>query len=100
MTQNEDHVFVRHGEEFEIRLRTAPSSGHDWQLVSNPHGIELIADSYVRPVHEERSVGGAGTHVFRFRATAVGSFAVSFVLKRSWEKSAISSRVFQVNVSD
>ena len=100
MNEGEERLLVRKEDEFAISLTMMPSSGHDWHLVTCPLGIEFIDDSYVRPADDERSVGGAGAHVFRFRANAIGTFAVSFVLKRSWEKSAISSRIFQIHVSD
>jgi predicted secreted protein len=100
MNESEDRLPVQSGEEFEISLAETPSNGHDWQLVTCPGGIEFIANSHVRPADDARSVGGSGAHVFRFQATAAGTYAISFVLKRPWEKRAIGRRVFQVHVSD
>jgi predicted secreted protein len=100
MANNDDRLFVRTGEEIEMSLSMVPASGYDWHLVSQPRGIELIADRYVRPGDDESNVGGTGSHVYRFRAAAAGTFTVAFVLKRTWENTGIRQRVFQVHVSD
>jgi predicted secreted protein len=100
MVENADRLFVRAGEEIEISLSMVPASGYDWHLDSQPRGIEFIADRYVRPVDDESSVGGTGSHVFRFRAAAAGTFTVAFILKRTWENTGIRKRVFQIHVSD
>ena len=100
MAEKADRLYVRTGEEIEISLSMVPASGHDWHLVSRTSGIEFIADRYVRPVDDESSVGGTGSHVFRFRAAAAGTFTVAFILKRTWENTGIRQRVFQIHVSN
>jgi predicted secreted protein len=66
MANNDDRLFVRTGEEIEMSLSMVPASGYDWHLVSQPRGIELIADRYVRPGDDESNLGVYGCVVFVF----------------------------------
>ena len=100
MDATENRVLVREGEEFEIGLTSTPSTGYVWDWVACPAEIESVPSKDARPVDDTRSVGGSGTQVFRFRATATGAYTIVFVLKRPWEKRSIGKRVFQIDVGD
>ena len=95
-----DRISVRAGEEFEINLTSTPSTGYDWSVANCPARITFIDDRYLLPASEPEITGSAGTHIFRFRTTVQGTFAIRFGLKRSWEKSSIRSRTFEVSVVD
>ena len=84
-------------QEFEIRLRSIPSSGYIWQVEACHESLSLIDVIYEQIAPQ--TVGGNVDQIFRFRASAKGSYVVTFVLKRTWEPSALESRRFIVEVN-
>jgi predicted secreted protein len=83
-----DSVAVAVGAEFEVRLRSMPSSGYVWIPDSLPEGIELSGSESTPPGPDSRP-GDPGTQVFRFRSREAGEKTIGFVLRRPWESEAV-----------
>lgn len=81
---------------FAIELKSGPSTGYQWQLVSVPEGIELLGSEY-QPVPDAQ-IGDPATQVFRLRASKAGRYSLRFVLKRRWEQEPIRETVIDVDV--
>ncbi|NLV27587.1 MAG: protease inhibitor I42 family protein [Methanomicrobiales archaeon] len=71
------------GETTEISLKENPTTGYTWN-VSVTDGLVIVDDTFIGP-DDKRVVGAGGTHVWRIKATDVGSQFFSGVYRRSWE---------------
>lgn len=99
MVVSENRLSVQQGEEFEIRLIAALSTGYKWDIVACPAEIVTVPGQDALSTGEHHRVGDAGVQIFRFKATASGTYTITFVLKRPWEKRALERRTFQVEVT-
>jgi predicted secreted protein len=99
MAASESQVATHTGEEFAIDLPSTPSTGYLWGLAACPVELEAIPNKQSPPTGGAHEVGGTGVQVFRFRATAAGTYTITFTLKRPWETRSIDRRIFQVTVS-
>ena len=85
-------VSVRQGDEFVVRLQGNDSAGYRWELVSVPEGVEHLGTDIELPAAGSQETVPADAHVtsvFRFRAHALGTSKLQFVLKRPWESDAL-----------
>ncbi|WP_181762874.1 protease inhibitor I42 family protein [Rhodococcus spelaei] len=85
------------GGAFRVDLDSTPVSGYRWRLRELPDGIELV-DADFTPASNAR-LGAGGIQHFELRAAVAGRFSLTFTLERSWEATAVDSRVVDVEVS-
>ncbi|MFI5084660.1 MAG: protease inhibitor I42 family protein [Actinomycetales bacterium] len=88
-------ITTRAGEVFTVELEATPTSGHRWQPGPVPAEIEFLDGGFAAGAQVP---GAAGTQSFRFRAGRRGSYALTFVLKRSWEADPAETRVLDIRV--
>jgi inhibitor of cysteine peptidase len=97
--REEDHALtVRRGEKFKIELRSNPSTGYRWHLVFfNKSILKLISSEFVPNLTNQ--IGSSGIERFNFEATKEGRTSIKIVYKRAWEKQAMKSYEYFVNVT-
>ena len=86
---------ARVGEPFTIRLQALTTAGFEWQPGFDPQTIELVDRRVEAPAG---GVGGAGEEVLTFKALRSGRATITLDLRRSWEKDARESRVYEISV--
>ena len=84
---------TRVGEPFTIRLQALATAGFEWQAGFDPQAIELVDRRVEAPAG---GVGGAGEEVLTFKALRPGRATITLDLRRSWEKDARESRVYEI----
>ena len=85
------------GQEFTIQLQSTPTTGYVWEVEKLPQNVRLSKSEYEKP--EDTRPGAPVTQLFRFQAQKAGKHKITFVLKRSWEESAIESHTVTVKAS-
>jgi inhibitor of cysteine peptidase len=99
MSEREEHnaVTVRRGERFKIELQSNPSTGYRWHLVFfNKSILKLISSEFVPKIANQ--IGSTGIQQFNFEATKEGTTSIKLIYKRPWEREAVKSNEFFVNV--
>ncbi len=76
------------GQTLTIRLAANPSTGYQWQVVTQPDPATIIVtdSGYDRPASD--AAGAAGQAWWTLRATAAGSTSFSLRYVRPWEPAA------------
>ena len=99
MSEREEHhaLTVRRGEKFKIELESNPSTGYRWHLVFfNNSILKLISSEFVSKIANQ--IGSTGIQRFNFEATKQGTTSIEIIYKRPWEREAMKSNEFFVNV--
>jgi inhibitor of cysteine peptidase len=99
MSEREEHnaVTVRRGERFKIELQSNPSTGYRWHIVfSNKSILKPISSEFVPKIANQ--IGSTGIQQFNFEATKEGTTSIKLIYKRPWEREAVKSNEFFVNV--
>lgn len=92
---------VKVGKEFEVRMKSNPSTGFKWMWVNR--GL-AAADSvdFKFVTGEQKSpimCGAGGTEVWTFKAKKTGADSLKFYYVRPWEKeNVVDSLVFHFNL--
>jgi inhibitor of cysteine peptidase len=100
MSKREEHhaLTLRRGEKFKIELRSNPSTGYRWHLVFfNNSILKLISSEFVPNLTNQ--IGSSGIERFNFEATKEGRTSIKIVYRRAWEKQAMKSNEYFVNVT-
>jgi predicted secreted protein len=93
---NGQEVSAKTSEEFEVVLPESRTAGYRWVISENGKPVlELLSES---TIPNAGAVGGAGHHLWRFRASAPGEAKLAFEYSRPWEKSARPTRTFTLKV--
>jgi predicted secreted protein len=83
------------GEEFKISLKSNPSTGYSWSLAASlPNWLLQVDKTYV--ADNLAMIGGSGTEIWTFQATAAGSTTLTFQYERPWEGTPIQTHSWQV----
>ena len=91
-------VSLRHGQKFQIELKSDPSTGYKWHLLYlDQDALNLISCGFVPKV--ANMIGGEGMESFTFQATKKGKTKVKLVYKRPWEKDQIKLNEFLISVT-
>lgn len=81
-------------DEFEIVLSETRTAGYRWVTIENGEPIlQLLAE---RKIPNTSAVGGAGRHLWHFRAVSAGETKLRLEYRRPWEKSAEPARTFML----
>ena len=93
---NDQEVFTKTSEEFEISLSETRTAGYHWVVTEKGEPVlELLAEM---TIPNAGAVGGSGHRVWRFRAACQGETKLMFEYSRPWEKSAKPARTFALKV--
>jgi len=92
---NGREVEVSAGGELDLALSETPTAGYRWRLKSGGEcDCSLLESSFTGT----GKIGGAGTHLWRFRAPASGTCSIVLEYRRSWETSSEPARTFTMKV--
>ena len=80
------------GQTLTVRLASNPSTGHQWQVTTEPDArVLIVVDSgYDRP--QSNALGAAGQAWWRLRATGAGSTSIALRYVRPWEPAPDAER--------
>jgi inhibitor of cysteine peptidase len=90
-------IEVHPGDEIIVRLDENPTTGYRWQVDRIDGPLEPIGDSY--QMSAPGTIGGGGTHDFRFRATTPGPAHLTLKHLRSWEGDASITERFSATIT-
>jgi inhibitor of cysteine peptidase len=95
----EDHeLSVKCGDKFKIEVESNPSTGYKWHLLLfNEDILKLISSEFVPNLTNQ--IGSSGIERFNFEAKKEGRTSIKIVYKRAWEKQAMKSNEYFVNVT-
>lgn len=88
-------VELQAGEVFELILDANPTTGYQWEMVSDGSGvIRQIGDAEFKP--DSDLLGSGGKTTYRFEAAVPGQTWLSLDYHRTWEKDVPALKTFQV----
>jgi len=83
-------------DEFEVVLPETRTAGYCWVAAESGEPILKLLSETTEP--NTGAVGGAGRHVWHFRAVSAGKTKLKLEYRRPWEKSAEPTRTFSLKV--
>ena len=92
-------VAVTKGQNVVLTLASNPTTGYDWNVVSTDKSFGYPEEKFVSG---GTAVGSGGSQVFTWSTStpfAAGTHTVKLAYGRSWEKTALKTYEFTVNVS-
>lgn len=95
-SSNGHEVEAKVSEELEITLSEARTAGYRWVTKSAGEPALQLMKEPAQP--NTAGVGGAGHHLWQFRAVAAGTANIEFQYVRPWENSGDPARTFVLNV--
>jgi inhibitor of cysteine peptidase len=100
MKQTSQSIKIRVGEEFEVRLRSNPTTGYSWTLRRRPDEAvaEITGPAFIAPGGDK--VGAPGEELWKIRAAGKGKTSIVLQYHRSFEpdKSPAERKTFKVVV--
>lgn len=100
MKETGQSIKVRVGEEFEIRLKSNPTTGYSWTMREPPdEAVVVITDkAFIAP--GSGRLGAPGEELWKLKAVGKGKTRISFEYRRSFEpdKPPAERETFQVMV--
>lgn len=88
-------VELQAGEVFELVLDANPTTGYQWEVVSDGSGvIRQIGDAEFKP--DSNLLGSGGKTTYRFEAAVPGQTWLSLDYHRPWEKDVPALKTFEV----
>jgi inhibitor of cysteine peptidase len=90
-------VQLKTGEKLEITLKSNPTTGYRWDVVSPKNDILKLAGEPQFKA-DSKAIGAGGKTTFVFEATSAGKATLKLVYHRSWEKKAEPAKTFEVTV--
>ena len=85
---------------FVLELTCSAGTGYAWHLAQAHPLVKLVRTEIIAEAGKSRVVGGTARQRFELRATAAGSYELTFGLKRAWETSSVEWRTFSVEATD
>ena len=93
---NGHQIEARVDEELEISLSEIPTAGYRWTTKNAGEPVCRLLKESIQP--NLAGVGGAGRHLWEFRAVAAGTGEIELHYLRPWEKSAEPARTFVLKI--
>jgi predicted secreted protein len=90
-------VQINVGDTLELFLKSAPTTGYVWNLVTIDQAI-LQETSKTQSMPSNTKIGGESAAVFYFLAVAPGKSFLELGYRRSFEKTAPPAKIFQIRV--
>ncbi|MEK7652572.1 MAG: protease inhibitor I42 family protein [Patescibacteria group bacterium] len=96
--QRKNYVEIKNRRNFEIPLKSNPTTGYSWVAKFDENYIELINKNFVQQNSDKQIVGAGSTEVFQFKALKTGETKINFYYLREWEIDIvpIDQKVFDV----
>ena len=91
---------VNMGEGFRIELKSNPSTGFRWELLTIPENVDSLSnDKYGEFVGSNNNLMGAGgKQAYSFTATKAGFQKLKFVYMRPWTNEGSSNLEVSINI--
>jgi inhibitor of cysteine peptidase len=89
-------IHVSTGERFAVVLESNPSTGYTWQVSTDEHYLELLAQDF-EP--HGQGVGAGGREIFDFRALSTGQVTITCEYRRPWDREARDVASFEVGIA-
>lgn len=91
-------ISLKSQEEVMVSLPSNPTTGYGWAMVEQDTdaAVAVVSKEFRRSASPAGSIGAGGVELFRLRLLKAGSFTVTFVYRRSWEKEREPERVFRI----
>ena len=87
---------LRVGELFEISLSETRTAGFKWVVEKGGEPVIALAGESTEAA--PGPAGGAGTHIWQFRAAQAGTATLLLRHRRPWESGQAAGRVFQMQI--
>jgi predicted secreted protein len=86
--------------QFEISVKGNPSTGYQWTAQFDAQFLKLSSKEHARDSSKpKRFLGVPGMTTFVFMPTKVGKTSIKFIYMRPWEKKAIKTKDYVVEIS-
>jgi predicted secreted protein len=93
---NGQEASIRTGELFEICLSETRTAGFKWMIEKGGDPVIALASDSTEAA--PGPAGGAGTHIWQFRAVQPGTSTLLLRHRRQWESGETAGHVFQMQI--
>jgi predicted secreted protein len=90
-------VLSKVGQIFEIVLAEPATAGYRWSITRLAPELHLVGNE--RKAASGHRLGKALQHIFRLRGSRPGEYAITFELRRPWERQRAEKRTLKVTLS-
>ena len=90
-------VLTKVGQIFEIVLAEPATAGYTWSIARLAPELHLV-DNERKAVPGHR-FGSALQHIFRLQGSRPGQYAITFELRRPWERQSAEKKTLKVTLS-
>ena len=98
---NANKIIIENGEEFEIKLKSNPSTGYRWKIGedSDTSNIRLLDIEEIREKTEFVKIGAPINEIWKFKAINKGNSTIVFYYLRDWEnKPPVDSAIYRLKI--
>lgn len=97
-TNNVSVQNVKQSQQFQIVLKSNPSTGYCWNVSYNPKYLKLVSQEYVSS-NIDGMVGAPGKQIFTFKALKIGETSVTCNYLRTWENQIVKTEQYKVKIA-
>ncbi len=94
--QQGDNISIKKDQEFNLYLKSNPTTGYEWMPIFNASIVKLVSHSF-KP--SSMLMGASGTDTFVFKGMSLGTTLIKMLYKRSWENNSVAEKKFVVSVT-
>ena len=87
----EKQLTVKVDQNFNINLKSNPTTGYNWESDYDPKYIQLVDEKYIS--NNPMLIGSNGKTFFKFKALKPGETDITFKYFRSWENCLPSKEI-------
>lgn len=84
------------GKKLTIDLEAIPGAGYMWIVTRMPPELEIVSE---KMVSVSKAIGGPAVQHFEILPCLPGSYSMVFELKRRWEKEAVKTHIYSIQVA-
>ena len=89
---------VKVDKEFQVVLKSNPTTGYSWMAKFDPKYIQLVNSKYVPYKTSNNIVGSGGVQIFTFKAIKKGFSRITFEYQRPWAETVPPIKVETYNI--
>ena len=94
--QQGNNISIKKDQEFNLYLKSNPTTGYEWIPIFNASVVKLISHSF-KP--SSLLMGASGTDTFVFKGMSLGTTLIKMQYKRSWENNSVAEKKFVVSIT-
>ncbi len=84
------------GKKLTIDLEAIPGAGYMWVAAQVPQELEIVSQKIISI---SKAIGGNSVQRFAVIPCQAGSYSMVFELKRRWEKEAVKTHIYSIQIS-